>query len=110
MISAKTFADFFGVIDFSNRDLTGDNIGADDGTEAQDIAHLRNKAAIFKREIDKTAKALAMIGRDNLTATHNRQAESMAAELAKEWAMRRCNKCQRYRFENDGPCLHEGCK
>ena len=95
---AKTFADFFGAIDFQIQSKPGNFMRDDPDAEPFNLQTARNRARNYRREIDKTADYLnRMGGSDRAVATHNARAAAMALEIAKEWAMRKHD--ERYCFK-----------
>lgn len=106
-MKVKRFSDFFGSINFSCRNETGDNIADGLNEEAASIEQLRDRASVTRFGINAAANHLNINGKVKAIATHNANAEKFAAELAKDWGMFRCKKCGRYGFED--ACEHEGC-
>ena len=105
-MTAKKFSDYFGEIEFATATV-GEHLRDDPDADPFDYAFSRENARHLKREIDKAAKYLAMIGNDKLTTQHNARADKFASEIAQEWAMAKCDKCGRYYFGAE--CDHDAC-
>lgn len=97
---AKTFADFFGNIDFTDATLFGDNFHS----------IVKPYAAKFKRTIDLAANYLNSLKRPGAAAvsTHNDEAERMAKELSLHAHLKPCRSCGKYDIPALRQCSHCG--